>query len=71
LEDFGCTIEDFNSEPLHYFFPTYYLERSPYILGYRELQEFYVDPYQKGSKDFKNPHLSSLKLDWEYSFETL
>jgi hypothetical protein len=44
-EDFGCKIEDFNSEPLHYFFPTDYLGRPPYILGYREVQEFYVEPY--------------------------
>jgi hypothetical protein len=71
LKDFGCTIEDFNSVPLHFFFPTDYLERPSYILGYEEVQEFYVDPYQKGSKDFKNPHLSSLKLDWECSFKTL
>jgi hypothetical protein len=70
-EDFGCKIKDFNFEPLYYFFPTYYLERPSYILGYGELQEFYVDPYQKDSKDFKNPHLSSLELDWEYSLEML
>jgi hypothetical protein len=70
-EDFGYTIEDFNSVPLHFFFPTDYLERLSYILGYGEVQEFYIDPYQKGSKDFQNPHLSSLKLDWEYSFNTL
>jgi hypothetical protein len=70
-EDFGYTIEDFNSKPLHFFFSIDYLKRTPYILGYRESQEFYVDPYQKGSKDFKNPHLFSHELDWEYSFETL
>jgi hypothetical protein len=71
LEDFDCKIKDFNFKSLHYFFSTDYLERSSYILGYGEVQEFYVDPYQKGSKDFKNPHLSSLELDWEYSSETL
>jgi hypothetical protein len=70
-EDFSYIIKDFNSIPLHYFFPTDYLETTPYILEYGELQEFYIDSYQKGLKDFKNPHLSSLELDWEYSFETL
>jgi hypothetical protein len=71
LEDFSCKIKDFNSEPLHNFFPTDYLERPSYILKYREVQEFYIDPYQKGLKDFKNSLLSSLKLDWEYSLEML
>ena len=74
-EDFGCTLVTDEQEPIHLFYPTSYsdfVENYAYEVEEEDIFVYGPHPhYEKGKHHFKDPNLSSLEFDWEYSELTI
>lgn len=67
-EDFGRTLKTDENQFVHLFFPCEFDDDYVYAHYYTGEVILEKDPE---NRNFKNPHLSSLELDWEISSVTL